>query len=104
VSVDNYGLTRVDLKNVEHKNDLWVLVDRVTQVFYVHNPETRKHVVVSTKQKIVGVENVEDKDKDINQIEEMQLFTNPMNIKDIEKDFEKNLMPYMQKGGNENFV
>jgi hypothetical protein len=49
VNVDNYGLTLVDLKNVDHKDDLWVLVDRVTQVFYVLDPETRKHIVVSEK-------------------------------------------------------
>jgi hypothetical protein len=29
VSVDNYGLTLVDWKNVGHKDDLWVLTDRV---------------------------------------------------------------------------
>jgi hypothetical protein len=34
----------------------------------------------------------------------MLLFTNPMNIKHIEKEFSKNLMPYMRKGGNEKFV
>jgi hypothetical protein len=51
VSVDNYGLTTVDLKNIGHKNDPWVLADRVAQVSYVLDPETRKHVVVSGKQK-----------------------------------------------------
>jgi hypothetical protein len=78
--------------------------DRVVQVFYVLNRETGKHVVVSGKQKIVGVENVEDNDEDVNQFEEMSLFTNPMNIKHIKRDFDKNLMPYMRKGGNEKFV
>jgi hypothetical protein len=65
--------------------------DRVTQVFYVLDPETRKHIVVSKKQKIIGVDNVEDNDKNINQFEDMPLFTNSMNIKHIEKDFDKNL-------------
>jgi hypothetical protein len=32
VSVDNYGLTLVDLKNVGHKDDPWLLADRVAQV------------------------------------------------------------------------
>jgi hypothetical protein len=104
VSVDNYGLTLVDLKNIGHKDDPWVLADRVTQVFYVLNPETRKHVVVSEKQKIVRVENVEDNDEDVNQFEKMPLFTNPMNIKHIEREFDKNLMLYMPKGGNKKVV
>jgi hypothetical protein len=81
VSVDNYGLTLVDLKNVGLKDDPWVLANRVTQVFYVLDPEAGKHVVVSEKQKNVGVE--------------MPLFTNSMNIKYIEKDFDKNLITYM---------
>jgi hypothetical protein len=104
VSVDNYGLTLVDLKNVSHKDDPWVLADRVAQVFYVLDPETEKHVVIFGKQKIVGVENVEDNNENINQFEEMPLFTNPMNIKHIEREFDKNLMPYMRKGGNEKVV
>jgi hypothetical protein len=95
VSVDNYGLTLVDLKNVGHKDDSWVLADHVAQVSYVLDPETGKHVVVSVKQKIVGVENMKDNDEDVNQFEEIPLFTNPMTIKHIEKVFDKNLMPYM---------
>jgi hypothetical protein len=83
--MDNYVLTLVHLKNVGHKDDPWVLANHVTQVFYVPDPETGKHVVVFAKQKIVGVENVEDNNEDINQFEEMPLFTNPMNIKDIER-------------------
>jgi hypothetical protein len=48
VSVDNYGLTLIDLKNIGHKDNPWVLADRVAQVFYVLNSETGKHIVVST--------------------------------------------------------
>jgi hypothetical protein len=47
---------------------------------------------------------VEDNDEDINEFEEMPLFTNLMNIKHIKKVFDKNLIPYLQKGGNEKFV
>jgi hypothetical protein len=100
VSVDNYGLTLVDLKNVGHKDDPWVLADRVTQVFHILDPETEKHIVISGKQKIVCVEIMEDNNEDINQFEEMPLFTNLMNINHIEREFDKNLMPYMRKGGN----
>jgi hypothetical protein len=42
---------------------------------------------------------VKDNDEFINQFEEMSLFTNPMNIKRIEKDFDNNVLLYMQKGG-----
>jgi hypothetical protein len=77
---------------------------RAAQVFYVLNPETGKHIVVSEKQKIDVVDNVKDNDEDVNQFEEISLFTNPMNIKHIEKDFEKNLLFYMQKGGKVKFV
>jgi hypothetical protein len=104
VNVDNYGLTLVDLKNLGHKDDLWVLANRVTQVFYVLDSETGKQIVVSGKQKIVGVDNMADNDEDVNQFEEKPLFTNPMNIKHIEKDFDKNIFLYMQKGGAGNFV
>jgi hypothetical protein len=34
----------------------------------------------------------------------MPLFTNLMNIKHIEKDFDKNLMLYMWKCGNEKII
>jgi hypothetical protein len=71
VNVDNYGLTLVDLKNLGHKDDSCVLADYVAQVFYVINLETEKHIVVSGKQKIVGIDNVEDNDEDVNQFEEM---------------------------------
>jgi hypothetical protein len=47
---------------------------------------------------------VENNDDDVYQFEEIALFTNPINIKHIEKDFDKKLMPYMQKGGNGKFV
>jgi hypothetical protein len=59
------------------------------------DPEIRKHIVVSGKQKIIGVENAENNNDGVNQFEEMSLFTNPMNIKRIEKFFNKNLMLYM---------
>jgi hypothetical protein len=40
---------------------------------------------------------VKDNDNDVNQFEEMSLFTNPINFKHIEKDFDKNLLLYMRK-------
>jgi hypothetical protein len=68
------------------------------------NPEIEKHVFISEKQKIIGVENVKDNDEDINQFEELLLFTNPMNIKHMEKEFDNNFISYMRKGLYENYV
>jgi hypothetical protein len=68
------------------------------------NPEIEKHVFISEKQKIIRVENVKDNDEDINQFEELLLFTNPMNIKHIEKKFDNNFISYMRKGLYENYV
>jgi hypothetical protein len=56
------------------------------------------------KTKKYWVHNVEDNYEDINQFEKMSLFTNSMNIKHIEKDFDKNLLLYMRKGDKEKFV
>jgi hypothetical protein len=58
VSVDNCGVIMVDLKNVGHKDDPWMVADRAAQVFYILDSETVKHILVSVKQKIVGVENL----------------------------------------------
>jgi hypothetical protein len=49
VNIDNYGLTLVDLKKLGHKDDPWVLADRVAQIFYVLDPETGKQIIVSGK-------------------------------------------------------
>ena len=97
--MDNYGLTLVDLKKVGYKDDPWVLAECVAQVFYVLDPADEKmHVVISGKQKIVGVENVGDQDEDYN--EEMFVFNGPERIKRVEKKIDKNLKPYMQKNGS----
>jgi hypothetical protein len=81
-----------------------VLADCVAQVFYVLDSETGKYIIISGKEKSIGVDNVENNDEDVNQFEEMSLFTNPMNIKHLEKDFDKKFLLYMQKGGKGKFV
>ena len=50
VEVDGYGLTVVDLNNIEYKDDQWVLASQVAHVLYVADPAKKtKHVVVSGK-------------------------------------------------------
>jgi hypothetical protein len=101
VTVDNYELTLVDLKKVGYKDDPWVLVECVAQVFYVLDPAKEKmHVVISRKQKIVRVENVGDGNEEHNKYEEMSVFNGLERIKRVEKEIDKNLKPYMLKNGS----
>jgi hypothetical protein len=79
--LDNYGLRIFDHGKVGYKDDPWVIANRIAQVFYAEDmsPENKKaqkpkHVVVSGKQQIIGVDGVLDPD-DFNQFSEMPLFT-----------------------------
>jgi hypothetical protein len=45
---------------------------------------------------------MKDNDEDINQFEEMSLFSNPMNIKHIEKTLTRSLCPVCEKVAMEN--
>src|SRR6185503_1129171 len=60
IVVDAYGLTTVELGSVFYKDDQWVLANRIAQVAYYPKPrESKKHVVVSGKQRIEGADGVE---------------------------------------------
>jgi hypothetical protein len=50
IAVDEYGFTIVDLRNVGHKDEPWVLSSTVAQVFYILDPKNeKKHSVVLGK-------------------------------------------------------
>jgi hypothetical protein len=50
VEVHEYGFTIVDLRNVGHKNEPWVLASTVAQVFYILDPkDEKKRIVVPGK-------------------------------------------------------
>jgi hypothetical protein len=50
VEVDEYGFTIVDLKNLGHKDEPWVLASTVAQVFYkLDLKDKKKHIVVPGK-------------------------------------------------------
>ena len=52
--MDEYGLTTMELGSVGYKDDQWVLANRVIQVaYYPKLRDSKKHVVVSRKQRIV---------------------------------------------------
>lgn len=100
VILDNFGLTIVDLGNVGHKNDPWVLADRVVHVFYATGPsQLKKHIVISGKQRILGVGDVEDVEA-YNQYENMTLFMDFGNyIKLVEETISESPKPYMRNKG-----
>jgi hypothetical protein len=50
VEIDDYGFTIVDLRNVGHKDEPWVLAATVAQVFYILDPKDEKYIVVPEKQ------------------------------------------------------
>jgi hypothetical protein len=49
--IDDYGFTIVDLINVGHKDEPWVLTATVAQVFYIlHLKDEKKNIIVPRKQ------------------------------------------------------
>jgi len=91
--VADYGLTNVELQSVSYKDDQWVLASRCAQVAYYGLPkESKKHMVVSGKQRIVGADGVQSLEE-YNNYEELSLFTDhPWKIKLVETCFNKTKM------------
>src|ERR1044071_7901161 len=93
VKVDQlYGMTTVDLKNLGHTDDPFVLGKDVALVFYVKDmssrpkkrknkdtntsdDEPRRHIVLSGKRNIVGVEDKTDMSKDYDKFHQIPPFT-----------------------------
>ena len=97
IEVEKFGLTRVNLDNVGYKDHTWVPATHVAQVLYYVDPKNpKRHVVISGKQRILGVDGVEDLEEH-NQYCEVQLFTDlPNKIKLVEAQVEKsNAIPYL---------
>ena len=91
--MDEYGLTTVELGSVGYKDDQWVLANRVAQVAYYPKPrDSKKHVVVSGKQRIVGGDGVQSP-VEYNNYAEFSLFTDhPRKIKQVENRINKTKM------------
>jgi len=95
MEVDKFGLTRVNLVNIGYKDHTWVPTDHVAQVLYYADPENpKRHVAILGKQRILGVDSVEDLEEH-NDYCKMQLFTDlPNKIKAIEAHLKKsNIVP-----------
>jgi hypothetical protein len=46
VEIDDYGLTIVDLTNVGHKDEPWVLAATVAQLLYILDPKVEKKYII----------------------------------------------------------
>jgi hypothetical protein len=103
IVVDEYGFTIVDLRNVGHKDEPWVLASTVAQVFYILGLKgEKKHIVVSGKQRVVGVDNMEDEEK-YNQFDEVPFFVDTTRINIVETKISySNVIPYTHTNGEGN--
>ena len=71
---DKNGFVSVDLRNVEYKTELFVLVKDVLQVFCMPDTvRTTWHIVLPGKRRIVGVHNAVD-EEEFNQFDEIPPF------------------------------
>ena len=92
VQVDKlYGMTTVDLNNLGYRDEPFVLANDVAQVFYVKDMSTKpkkeknkqmntsydepkRHIVLSGKRNIMGVEDKTDMSEDYNKFDEIPPF------------------------------
>jgi hypothetical protein len=106
VAVDNFGLTTVELQTIGYKDDQWVLASRVAQVAYYGVPnDSKRHVVVAGKQRIVGADGVQSPEE-YNNYAEISLFTDhPTKIKIVETRCNKSkMMPWVRNDGEKKTV
>jgi hypothetical protein len=105
VEIDDYGFTIVDLTNVGHKDEPWVLAATVAQVFYILDPkDEKKYIVVPGKQRVVRVDDVEN-EEEYNQCDEVPFFvdTRMINIIEIKISY-SNVIPYARTDGERKMV
>jgi hypothetical protein len=105
VEVDEYGFTIIDLRNMSHKDEPWVLASTVAQVFYILDlKDEKKHIVVPRKQWVIRVDNVED-EKAYNQFDDVSFFVDIIGINIVERKISyRNVIPYTRTDGEGKFV
>jgi hypothetical protein len=105
VEIDDYGFTIVDLTNVDHKDEPWVLAVTIAQVFYILDPkDEKKYIIAPEKQRVVGVNDVED-EEEYNQCDEVPFFVDTRRINIVEtKIYYSNMIPYACTDGEGKLV
>jgi hypothetical protein len=96
VEIDDYGFTIVDLRKVGHKDEAWVLIATVAQVFYILDlKDEKKYIIVLGKQRVVRVDDVED-EEEYNQYDEVSFFVDTKRIDIVETNISSsNVIPYV---------
>ncbi|XP_071686961.1 uncharacterized protein [Rutidosis leptorrhynchoides] len=75
VQVDSNGFTIVNLSTNGYSSEPFILAKQATQVFFVQDPKNSKwHIVLHGKRRILGVENVVDEDE-YDQFDELPPFS-----------------------------
>nr|GEY64272.1 hypothetical protein [Tanacetum cinerariifolium] len=75
VKFDSDGFTCVNLSTNGYLSDLFILAKQATQVFYVEEPKDKRwHIILQSKQSIVGVDDVVDEDE-YNKFDELPHFS-----------------------------
>jgi hypothetical protein len=105
IEVDEHGFTIVDLRNVGHKDEPWVLASTVVQVFYILDPkDEKKHIIVLDKQWVIRVDNVEDQEE-CNQFDEVPFFVDTIRTNIVETKISySNMILYTHTDGKEKLV
>jgi hypothetical protein len=87
MKTDKYGITNVNIKFLGYREQPFFLAKEVTQVFYVKDPDPANkeehHIVLQRKIKIVGIEDVVDKEV-YNQFDALPLFGEDITIPTID--------------------
>jgi hypothetical protein len=105
VEIDDYGFTVIDLTNVGHKYEPWVLTATIAQVFYILDlKDEKKYIVVPRKQWVLRVNDVQD-DKEYNQCDEVHFFVDTGQINIVETKISySNVIPYARTDGEEKII
>jgi hypothetical protein len=105
VEIVDYGFTVIDLTNVSHKYEPWVLAATVAQVFYILDPmDEKKYIVVPRKQWVIRVDDVED-EEEYNQCDEVSFFVDTRRINIVETKISySNMIPYARTDGDGKLV
>jgi hypothetical protein len=105
VEVDDYGFTIVDLRNVGHKDESWVLAATATQVFYILDPkDEKKHIVVPGKQCVLRVDTMDD-EEEYTQCDNVPFFVDTKRINIIEMKLSySSVIPYACTDGEGKLV